>query len=437
MQEVASAGRRTMRLLPGLVMALVLASRLGEGLFSTGAGPLIAQGRAGGSLQADWPQWRGPNRDGAVAAFAAPSVWPDQLTPRWKVDVGLGYATPLLVGDRLYVFSRQGENEVMRALDASSGKTLWQTSYPAPFAMHPAAARHGAGPKSTPVFSNGRLYSIGMTGIVTALDAATGKQVWQKPGSPVVPMYVTHAFSPLVDRGLVIFHVGGHNQGTLTAFDVNTGEVKWSWNGDGPGYGSPVVAVIDGTRQVVTLTQQKLVGVDAATGGLLWERPYATQSTASSATPILHGSKVIVGGGGHPLEAFKVAKRGAEWITEPAWQNADVPIRLSNAVLVVDALFGLSTRNAGQYFAVDATSGKTLWQSPERQAAQAALLSAGDLLFSLEDDGELVVLRASKSAFEPLRRYKLADTETWTAPVISGSRFFVKDQSTLALWTIN
>ncbi len=136
----------------------------------------------GAQQGADWPQWRGPNRDGAVASFAAPASWPQQLTQKWKVDVGLGYATPLIVGNRLYLFSRQGDDEVMSALDPESGKAIWQTRYPVSFTMNSAAVRHGAGPKSTPVFANGRLYSIGMTGVVTAFDATSGRQLWQKPG---------------------------------------------------------------------------------------------------------------------------------------------------------------------------------------------------------------------------------------------------------------
>jgi len=177
----------------------------------------------------DYTQWRGPNRDGSTASFTEPQSWPDNLTRKWKVDVGLGYATPLVVGDRIYVFSRQGESEVMSALEAATGKVLWKTGYPASFTSNQAAARHGQGPKSTPVFANGRLYSIGMTGIVTAFDAASGKQLWQKPGSDVMPLFTSHAFSPLVDRGLVIFHVGGHDKGALTAFDAKTGDVKWEW----------------------------------------------------------------------------------------------------------------------------------------------------------------------------------------------------------------
>jgi len=386
---------------------------------------------------ADWPQWRGPNRDGAIAGFTEPAAWPESLTQRWKVEVGLGYATPLVVGDRIYMFSRQGENEVMSALDPATGKTLWQTGYPAPFTMQSAAARHGAGPKSTPVFANGRLYSIGMTGVVTAFDAASGRQLWQKPGSSVVPTYTTHAFSPLVDRGLVIFHVGGHNQGALTAYDVNTGEVKWSWNGDGPGYGSPMAVDLGGTHQIVTITQSKIAGVDAATGALLWERPYVVSNVTNSITPVLYGQTLIVGGTNFPLSAFSVARRNNQWVTENVWENADVPIRMSNGVVVGDAFFSMSTRNAGQYFCVDAKTGKTLWVSEGRQAGNASIERAGNVLFILEDDGELVVARSSSAAFEPLRRYKVAETETWTQPAISGNRIFVKDVSSLTLWTLN
>jgi putative pyrroloquinoline-quinone binding quinoprotein len=202
----------------------------------------------------DWPQWRGPNRDGTLQAFPEPAAWPEQLTRRWKVEVGAGYATPIVVGNRVYAFSRQQDNEVMRALDADTGKIVWETSYAAPFRMNPATSRHGPGPKSTPTYANGRLFTLGISGIVTAFDAATGKQVWQKPAPPVEPLYHT-AQSALVDRDLVILHVGGHNQGALTAFDPETGAERWKWNGDGPSYGSPIVADIGGTRQVITLSQ--------------------------------------------------------------------------------------------------------------------------------------------------------------------------------------
>jgi outer membrane protein assembly factor BamB len=335
------------------------------------------------------------------------------------------------------MFSRQGGDEVMSGLDVDTGKVVWRTGYPVTFTMHSAAVKHGMGPKSTPTFSGGRLFSLGMTGVVTAFDANTGKQLWQKPGSEPLPLYTSHSFSPLVDRGLVIFHVGGHNQGALTAYDVNTGAVKWSWNGDGPGYGSPILVDLAGTRQIVTITQGKIVGVDPANGTLLWERPFVSTNSTNAVTPVLYGQTLIVSGNGGPTTAFTVAKQNNEWTTQTVWENADIPYRLSNSVLVHDALFGLTTKNSGQYFSVDAKTGKTVWTSEARAAAQAAILQAGDLVFSLQDDGNLVIFRSGTAAFEPIRRYHVADSETWTQPTISGNRIFVKDVSNLALWTLN
>ena len=386
----------------------------------------------------DWTQWRGPNRDGVIAAFTAPAAWPEALVKRWNVEIGTGYATPIVVGDRVYQFSRIGDNETMTALDAASGKQVWQASYAAPFTMMSATVQHGPGPKSTPVFANGRLYSIGMTGTVTAWDAASGKQVWQKPGDPKnVPTFTTHAFSPVIDRGIVIFHLGGHNNGVITGFDAASGAVKWSWAGDGPGYGSPVIADIGGTRQAITITQGKVVSLDTATGALLWERPFVSANNTNSVTPVVDGQTVIVSGNGGPTVAFVVAKKGAQWATETVWENADIPSRFNDPVVLGDLLFGMAQRNSGQYYGVDMKSGKTLWNSEPRQAGKVAIQRAGDLIFLLENDGELVVARRSMTAFEPLKRYKVAEMETWSQPAIAGNRIFVKDVSSLTLWTVN
>jgi outer membrane protein assembly factor BamB len=392
---------------------------------------------AGQNTQADWPQWRGPNRDGTLPTFVEPRAWPERLTARWKIDVGTGYASPIVVGNRVYAFSRQQDDEVMRAIDTDSGKVVWDTSYPAPFKMNPATARHGPGPKSTPTYANGRLFTLGISGIVTAFDAATGKQLWQKPAPPVEPMFHT-AQSALVDRGVVILHIGGHNQGALTAFDPATGAVKWSWTGDGPAYGSPIVADIGGTRQVITFSQESLVGVDAASGQLLWRVPFQARSITNSITPLVHdGRTVIVSGQGKPLTAYTITKRNDQWAADLAWENPQLSLSFSNAVLVGDAVFSMSAMNSGQFFWADARTGKTLWTSSPRQAGNAAIVHAGNVLFVLKDDAELMVARASPGAFEPIKTYTVADGATWPAPALSGNRIFVKDISTVALWTVN
>ena len=384
----------------------------------------------------DWPQWRGPNRDGAVTSFREPSPWPETLKKHWRVDVGLGYATPLVVGDRVYLFTRQGQEEVMTAIDAASGSTIWRTAYAAPFQMTGATARHGAGPKSTPAFADGRLFTLGMTNVVTAFDAATGKQLWQKPATKAQPQFHT-AMSPVVDSSLMIVHVGGPGDAALTAFEVATGNVRWTWTGDSPAYGSPIVVDLAGTRQVVTFTHRNLVGVSLATGELLWRRPFRTPSDTTSQTPILYRGTIIQNGRDNGVTAFRVVRRDDGWSTEDVWQTKEVSLHMTNGVVVDGVLYGLSHLNAGQYFALDLATGTVLWKSDPRQAENAAMVSAANTIFSLEDDGEMIVMKAGRAGMNVVRRYDLADSATWAQPAISGSRVFVKDVSTLTLWTVN
>jgi outer membrane protein assembly factor BamB len=384
----------------------------------------------------DWPQWRGPARDGLIRAFKEPASWPMMLTKRWNVEVGTGYATPLAVGDRLYVFTRQGDNEVMTAFDAAGAKVLWQTSYPAPFKMNPATAPHGPGPKSTPTFAANRLFTLGISGIVTAFDAATGKQIWQRPADPVEPLYHT-GMSPLVVGNQMILHVGGHDNGALTSFDVATGKPRWRWTGDGPAYGSPLLFDLGGTPQVVTFTQKNFVGVSLEDGRLLWRRPFTTPSNTTSQTPLLYKDMVIQMGRNNGVKAFRVTPASGEWTTTDVWSTEEVSSHMSDAVAVDNVLFGLSHLNSGQYFALDLDSGKVLWKSDPRQAAHAAIARAGNTIFSLEDDSELVVIRFNREKFEPVARYKVATSDTWAQPVISGNRIFVKDVSSLTLWMLN
>jgi outer membrane protein assembly factor BamB len=383
---------------------------------------------------AGWPQWRGPNRDGS-APLTPPARWPESLTQKWKVEVGLGYASPIVVGPRVYMFSRRGENETLAAYDAASGKEVWQASYPAPYELVKAAAAHGMGPKGTPVFADGRIFTFGISGILSAFDAASGKRLWQKQAPEVGPTFSTSQ-SPLVDRGLLIVHVGGNNKGALTAFDVATGEPKWQWTGDGPGYGSPIVAEIAGTRQIVTFTQDNLLGVDAATGQQLWLRPFRMPSNVNPGTPIIYRDTIIVSGQDVGIAALRVTKKGTAWTVEDVWQNDTLFFRLSNGVIVGDALFSLAQTGRGQFFFADARSGKTLWTGEPRTAENAAIAKAGNLLLVLKADGELLVADGSDpSRFEPTRRYKVSDAATWAQPAIVGNRFFVKDLTSLTLWT--
>jgi outer membrane protein assembly factor BamB len=277
---------------------------------------------------------------------------------------------------------------------------------------------------------------MGISGIVSAFDAATGRVLWQTDPPPVDPTFGT-ATSPLADGTHVIVHVGGHDQGALTAFDANTGAVVWRWAGDGPAYGSPFLASLDGTRQVVTISQQNVVGVSAATGELLWQRPIKSTYDNNSITPIQHGETLVISAQDKGITALRPARRNGQWNVEVVWETAEAGLYMSNGVLVDGTLFGLSHLNSGQFFALDVEDGSVLWTTRGREAENTAFVKAGTVLFMLNDDGELIVARANRTAFEPLRRYTVAETATWAQPTVSGNRIFVKDVSSLALWTLN
>ncbi len=388
-----------------------------------------------GAAAADWPQWRGPHRDGTGAVFNEPSKWPDRLIQRWSISVGTGHASPVLVGTRLYLHSRQAENEVVSAIDAATGNVLWTDRYPAPYTMNPAATAHGPGPKSTPAVAGGRVFTLGITGILSALDAGGGKVLWRKAAPPEPPTFGT-AMSPVVDGNLVIAHVGGAQGGALTAFDAATGVDKWKWTGDGPGYASPVVVTFGGTKQVVTQTQSRIVGVSASSGQLLWEIPLKTPYEQNSVTPLVYRDTIIYGGLGNPSVAVRPVERGGGWSLERLWDTPESGVYMSTPVVAGDAVYGMSNLEKGHFFALDARTGKTLWATRGRTAENAAIIRAGNLLFLLKDDAELVVAKASPASFEVVRRYTVADSATWAHPVIDGDRIFVKDVNTLRAWAL-
>jgi outer membrane protein assembly factor BamB len=392
----------------------------------------IAAIAAGQSAPQDYPQWRGRNGDGSAAAFTPPSTWPDMLTRGWRVDVGEGYATPLVVGDTVYVFTRREGNEVLAALDAATGKERWRSSYPLAYTPSSPTVAHGSGPKATPLFHDGKLFTVGITGIVTAFDAASGRRLWQTP-APQEPPFFSAASSPIGVGSTVIVHPGNYE--ALTGFDANTGAVKWT-AGAGGFFMSPLTVALAGMVQAVSVTQNGVIGVSPGDGAVLWSYPWAGGGMGGT-MPIAYRDTIIVSAGRSGVTALRPIRRDGAWMVETVWQIDDVSMYLSNPVVVGDAMYGLSQRSSGEYFALDARSGKMLWRGPPRQAANTAVVKAGDLLFLLNDDGELIVAKASRTAFEPLKRYTVADSATWAQPAISGKRIFIKDAMLLTLWTVD
>jgi outer membrane protein assembly factor BamB len=383
---------------------------------------------------ADWPQWRGPNRDGVVAGATVPEKWPKALKEEWKVTVGEGVSSPVVVGGNVYAFTRHKDDEVVFCLDLASGKENWRSEpYPAPYKPGPAAPGDRR-TRATPAVADGRVFTLGVGGILSCLDVKTGKRLWRKdfitayPNT--APTYGASA-SPLVDGGLCIASVGGLNKGGVTAFDAATGDVKWSYDTDGPAYGSPILVDLAGERQVVTFTQGSFLGVSAATGKLLWRIPCPRFDVEKCVTPVRYQDLLIFADYKEPPRAVRLAK-GDQGITAKEVWKADGPtLHMSSPVLAGDRLVGFSDRQFGHLFCLDARTGATLWRSDGRLGPSAAILNAGSVWLVLTSPGKLLVVKPGGKRYEPIAEYKVSDAQTWAHPVFFGDRLLIKDDTTL------
>jgi outer membrane protein assembly factor BamB len=253
----------------------------------------------------DWPQWRGPKRDGAVQGVKAPATWPTALTEEWKVTVGDGVASPVVVGANVFVFTRENDKEVVRCLDVASGKSVWRSEpYASPFTPGPGDG-FNIGPRSTPAAGDGKVFTLGISGILSCWDAKTGKLLWRKDYQPY---YNRSGNSPLLVDRLCIVHMGTGKTGGLRAFDTATGEVKWCFDHANPAAASPMLVDLAGERQVVAFTAAELVGVSLATGKLLWRTRLAHDYFENCVTPAQHKDVLIAPGRMEPPRAFRIEK---------------------------------------------------------------------------------------------------------------------------------
>ncbi len=387
----------------------------------------------------DWTQWRGPNRDGQVVQIAPPNAWPKALQRRWKIEVGEGHASPVVSGDRVFVFSREGEDEVVRAVALADGRELWSQRYPAPFEMSPYARSHGKGPKSTPVVAAGTLFTHGIDSIVSAWDVKTGNRLWQhdyaKRFTKQSELFYGSAASPMIEAGRLITFVGRVDDGALVALNGQTGKTHWEWTGDGPGYASVICATLGGVKQYLTQSQKACLAISASDGSVLWKIPFKTAYDQNIVTPLVANDTVVFAGLGHPTTTYRVTKTADGWKPEPLWENAEAEMYMSSPVLIGDRLVGFSLRQKGQFFCLSMSDGKRLWASEGRQGENAALLAWGRWALALTTNSELVVFDPAAARFEPTARYRVADKATWAHPAPVDGGLLVKDATSLALWT--
>jgi outer membrane protein assembly factor BamB len=386
---------------------------------------------------ADWPQWLGPHRDGSTSETVA--AWKDAPKVLWKQPVGEGHSSPVVAGNRVFVHAKvkdKDEEEVL-AFDAPSGKPLWKTSYP----RGNFKALFGNGPRGTPAVEGDRVYTFGITGILSCFDVKEGQQLWQVDTLKKFDaknLFFGMSGSPLIDGDRVLVEVGGKGSGVV-ALNKTNGEVVWKALDDPASYASPILVEAGGRKQAVFLTGDGLVGLDSTKGDLLGRQPWRDLLLESSTTPVKIGDLVVASS--ITLGAVAVRLDGEKIADKPVWKNSELNCYFSTPVAVgKDHLYmvtgtkppALPENTKADLRCVEAATGKELWKKEKVGKYHAALLRTGnDKLLMLDDSGELVLLEPSAKEYKELARAKVCGPETWAHPALAGGRLYVRDRDNL------
>lgn len=393
------------------------------------------------ALSADWPQWRGPQRNGVSAETGLLKQWPKE-GPKllWQAkDLGMGYSTPAVVGQRLYLLGNEGlEDEFVQARAVADGRQLWRTRLgkvgnPNQKPNFPAA-------RSTPTVDGDRIYALGSDGDLACLDAATGKVRWQKSlradfgGKPGDWAYTE---SPLVDGETLLVTPGGE-QAALLALNKNTGEVLWKTSLPAPeaaAYTSAMVVEAGGSRQYVQMLEKGLTGVDAKTGRILWRYDKTvSRFRANIPSPVIRGEAVFSAGAGTGAGLIRLKRAGEAWEVDPGYFSPKLPTAIGGAVLVGDRLYG--TGNQG-LLAVEWATGKVVWDAAALGAA--SLLWADDRLYLHGENGEVALAEVGAEGYQERGRFTPPDPpsrrdameKAWAYPVVANGRLYLRDHQML------
>jgi outer membrane protein assembly factor BamB len=378
---------------------------------------------------ADWPQWRGPNRDGRSAETGLLTSWPRE-GPRqlWTASgLGEGYSSLAIAGGRVFTQGQRGSRQYVMAFDVKTGSRLWETVAGGRF-----SESRGNGPRGTPTVDGTRVYAIAADGALVCLDAATGKQIWGQNmlrafGARLPPWGISE--SPLVDGNRLIVAPGGRGA-AVVALNKADGSLLWRSGNDEAGYSSAVVADIAGIRQIVTLTSRAVVGLRADTGQQLWRYTRVSNQTANIATPILHDGLVFASteyeSGGALLRPD--ARSVAEVYFTRSMRN-----HYSTSVLVDDVLYGF---NGSILTAMRFRTGDVLWR--HRSVGKGSLVYADNYLYVLGEDGTIALVEADAGQYREVSRFEIPSSRypAWAPPAIADGRLYVRNQDRLAAYDI-
>lgn len=387
----------------------------------------------------EWTQWRGPARDGSVSAKNAPTAWPETLQRTWRVEIGEGYSSPVVAGGRVFVHGRKDPEEIVASINLADGKVLWQQKYQAAFQKNQYAVEMAKGPNATPLVAGNRLFTLGVTGILNAWDTATGKLLWTRDFSKAIDtskLFCGTAASPLIVDGRLVVQVGSDiHGGQVLALNPATGATEWEWHGLGPGYASPVLVEVDGSKQIVSMTEGSIVGLDGKTGTELWTVAFPDEWHENIATPLWTGTNLVVSGPRQGTHAYALKQTSGKWEATEVWKNPNIAMYMSSPVFGDGLIYGHSEKRKGQFFALDAKTGVARWTTEGREGEHASLLLTPQHVVFLTNGADLIVAKRNTPTFAVERRYEVAEGSTFAAPVLLGSNILVRDATGLILLT--
>ena len=386
----------------------------------------------GAAAPANWPKYRGPAGDGISTEVGLLKSFP-ATGPRvvWRAPLGTGYSGVSVVGDRLYTMFGSGGNELVAAFEATTGKELWRVS------LGPDRQDGmGGGPRATPTVDGDRVYAIGAEGKLVALAADTGKVRWSvdlvKEYGARVPQWGISS-SPVVEGGLLLVNPGGGNDRSFLGLNKLTGKMEWAGESDTPGYSTPVVHDIAGTRQAIFFAGTSLISVSPQNGKRLWSVPWKTSYDVNAAMPVFIAPDKVFISSSYDVGAqlLKVSGSGGTQQVESVWRNRVMKNHFNSSIYFDGHLYGFDDATLK---CIDPVSGTERWKA--RGFGKGSLLAADGHLWVLSDKGDLALVELAPGEYKEKARAKVLEGKTWTMPTIAGKRLYLRTENELVAFDV-
>ena len=384
--------------------------------------------------QSNWPGFRGRHRDGHDDTTPIATNWPAEgLHPLWKQPIGGGYASFAIGGGRAFTIEQRREEEVVTAYDIQSGRELWATGYAAVF----DEMMGGVGPRATPYFDEGNVYSLGALGDLLCLDAATGKVIWKVniiADNQAKVLYYGMASSPLVVRNEVIVQAGGSNGKSVVAYDKRTGKRLWHTLDDPASYSSPMLVELAGQEQLLIVTEHRAVGLRTEDGSLLWATPWIVKEhNRNNAQPLLLGTNrfMLSGGYGTGSEAIGISRTVASFEARPLWHSTSLKNKFTSSVFWQGFVYGL---DEDILVCLDSQTGERKWKDGRYGYGQ--IVMADGYLIVLSGEGQLALVKANPDRFEEVARFQALEGKTWNHPALADGKILVRNAVQMACFDL-